>query len=132
MKFNRCFGCIRVLPTPGGVCPHCGYDNITGPGAQPSHTLPCGTVLNKQYVLGRSLGQGGFGITYIGYDLNLELPVCIKEYYPEGAAMRVASQSRTVYWGSSENAQGMKRGRESFVKEAKKAAKLRDLDHQVR
>ena len=131
MVFKRCFGCMRELLAPGAVCPHCGFDNMNDPGKQPDHVLRCGTVLNSQYVVGRSLGQGGFGITYIGWDLSLDTPVCIKEYYPEGAAMRSAVQSRAVYWGNSENARGMKQGRDSFVKEARKAVKLRDLSHVV-
>ena len=131
MDFSRCYGCMRELPAPGAVCPHCGYDNTNDPGKQPSHVLPCGTVLNGKFIIGRTLGQGGFGITYIGYDLNLEIPVCIKEYYPEGSAMRSATQSRMVYWGTSENAQSMKESRKSFVKEAQKAVKLRDLSHVV-
>ncbi len=131
MEFKRCFGCMRELSSPGAVCPHCGFDNANDPGKQPSHFLPCGTVLNGQYIVGRSLGQGGFGVTYIGWDLNLDLPVCIKEYFPEGAAMRSASQSRAVYWGTSENAQNLRQGREGFVKEARKAVKLRDLGHVV-
>ena len=131
MDFNRCYGCMRELNAPGGVCPRCGYDNTNGPASQPSHVLPCGTVLNGQYVVGRSLGQGGFGITYIGYDLNLEFPVCIKEYYPEGSAMRSATQSSMVYWGTSENAQELKDRRKSFVREAQRAVKLRDLSHVV-
>ena len=131
MEFNRCYGCMRALPEPVGICPHCGYNNATASATQPGHALPCGTILNGKYVVGRSLGQGGFGITYIGYDLNLELPVCIKEYFPEGAAMRSATVSREVFWGTSENATGLKNRRESFVKESRKAAKLRDLRHVV-
>lgn len=131
MEFNRCFGCMRELDAPGAVCPHCGYDNANDPSRQPSHVLSCGTVLDGQYVVGRSLGQGGFGITYLGYDLKLEMPVCIKEYYPEGAAMRSATQSSMVYWGSSENAQSLRDSRKSFVKEAQKAVKLRNLSHVV-
>jgi serine/threonine protein kinase len=108
MEFKRCYGCMRELDAPGTVCPHCGYDNTNDPKKQPSHVLSCGTILNGQYMVGRSLGQGGFGITYIGYDLNLEIPVCIKEYYPEGYASRSATQSHMVYWGTSENAQEKK------------------------
>ena len=131
MELKRCYGCMRELSAPGIVCPHCGFDNTKDPASQPSHVLPCGTVLNGQYLVGRSLGQGGFGITYIGYDLNLEIPVCIKEYYPEGSASRVAGQSSGVYWGSSDYAQTLRDGRTSFVREARKAVKLRDLNHVV-
>ena len=132
MTFKLCYRCMQELPTSGGVCPHCGYDNQKDPLRQPSHVLPCGTILENRYVIGRSLGQGGFGITYIGFDLKLELRVCIKEYYPEGAAMRSSSQNCTVYWGTSENSQTLRDSRTSFVKEARKAVKLRDLGHVVK
>ena len=128
MDFMRCYGCMKPLDAPRGICPHCGYDNREGPKAQQPHALPCGTVLNGRYVVGRVLGQGGFGITYIGWNVSLDMPVCIKEYYPDGAAMRSASQSRQVCWGVSDNARNLKQGRESFVREARKAVKLRDLD----
>lgn len=131
MEFMRCYGCMEELTDPGAVCPRCGFDNTAGPGQQPNHVLPCGTVLNGQYIVGRSIGQGGFGITYIGLDLHLQTRVCIKEYYPEGAAMRSARQSSLVLWGSSENAQTLRQGRENFVKEARRAVRLRDLRHVV-
>ena len=134
MEFNRCYGCMRELNAPDGVCPHCGYDNIKDPldpQKQPVHLLPCGTVLDGKYVLGRSLGQGGFGITYIGYNLKLKIPVCIKEYYPQGYATRSSTQSRMVYWLNSEDARNMRERRESFVKEAQMAVSLRNLSHVV-
>lgn len=131
MEFRRCYNCMRELDAPGAVCPHCGFDNTGGLNTQPGHMLKCGTILNGRYVVGRSLGQGGFGITYIGYDLRLDIPVCIKEYYPEGAAMRPSNQSGMIFWASSENAQRLRDGRQSFVKEAQKADKLRDLKNVV-
>ena len=132
MEFKRCYSCMHTLDSPGAVCPHCGYDNTKAPAAQPDYILPCGTVLNGRYVLGRMLGQGGFGISYIAYNLALDMTVCIKEYFPAGAAMRSAANSRLVLWSGGENAEELKRGRESFVKEARKAVKLRDLSHVVK
>ena len=123
---------MEALETADAVCPRCGFDNAAGPKAQPAHALPCGTILAGRYVAGRMLGQGGFGITYIGYNLALEMPVCIKEYYPEGAVMRSSTQSRAVYWGTSERARELQSKRESFVKEAQKTVKLRDLNHVVK
>ena len=87
MEFSRCYSCMQTLNTPGAVCPHCGYDNTAGPAAQPDYILPCGTVLDGRYVIGKKLGQGGFGISYIAYNLALDTTVCIKEYFPAGAAM---------------------------------------------
>ena len=132
MELTRCFACMQELDSPGGVCPHCGFDNTKGLSGQPAHALPCGSVLAGHYLVGKVLGQGGFGITYIGWNLSLEMPVCIKEYFPAGAAMRSASQSSCVLWGGGESAAELKRGRESFVKEARKAVKLSDLGSVVK
>ena len=132
MEFSRCYSCMQTLDAPGAVCPHCGYDNTAGPAAQPDYILPCGTVLDGRYVIGKKLGQGGFGISYIAYNLALDTTVCIKEYFPAGAAMRSAANSRIVLWSGGEIAAELRRGRESFVKEARKAVKLRDLTHVVK
>ena len=46
------------------------------------------------YVLERVLGQGGFGITYLAKDTNLDQRVAIKEYLPIDVATRL--QDSTV------------------------------------
>ena len=50
--------------------------------------LPMGALLNGRYMTGKVLGVGGFGITYLGYDLTLEIKVAVKEYMPSGLATR--------------------------------------------
>ena len=128
MDFTRCYSCMQELDRPGGRCPRCGNDNTTLARSQPSHALPCGYLLHGRYVIGKTLGQGGFGMTYIGWDLALETRVCIKEYFPAGAAMRSSTMSTTVTWSGGNNAEELKGGRESFIKEARKAVKLRKLN----
>ncbi len=127
MDFTRCYSCMQELNRSDSRCSHCGCDNITVAKAQPSHALPCGYLLHGKYVIGKTLGQGGFGVTYIGWDLALETRVCIKEYFPAGAAMRSSTMSTSVTWSGGSNAEELKRGRDSFIKEARKAAKLRKL-----
>ena len=75
--------CMRcMLPTEGAqICPHCGYE---AGGDAPAHVLSPGTVLNDRYLIGEVIGQGGFGITYIGRDLRLNMRIAVKEYYPNG------------------------------------------------
>ena len=67
MKVNRCMKCMRE--TDAYPCPHCGY---TG-RPQPDYALRQGTILNGKYLIGCVLGQGGFGITYVGWVLSLEI-----------------------------------------------------------
>ena len=43
--------------------------------------LPLGTIL-KEYEVESVLGVGGFGITYLAKDSNLDKLVVIKEYLP--------------------------------------------------
>jgi hypothetical protein len=56
------------------ICEHCA-DNENIPNLP--HELPIGTMLKGQYMVGKELGQGGFGITYMGWDCNLDIPVAI-------------------------------------------------------
>ena len=69
-----CYGCFREKGP--GICPYCGYDDTE---EQPFLALPPGTILNGRYMTGKVLGVGGFGITYLGYDLTLEIKVAIKD-----------------------------------------------------
>ena len=59
---------------------------------QPLHALPQGHRL-QEYELVRVLGFGGFGMTYLGFDHNLDKAVAIKEYLPSDIATRTADHS---------------------------------------
>ena len=59
---------------------------------QPLHALPQGHRL-QEYELMRVLGFGGFGMTYLGFDHNLDKAVAIKEYLPSDIATRTADRS---------------------------------------
>jgi serine/threonine protein kinase len=82
--------CISCMEDDSGapVCPKCGAS------AQIPHTnnlqLAPRTVLRQQYLIGRALGHGGFGITYLAYDIGLQSRLAIKEYMPSGVAGRSA------------------------------------------
>ena len=118
-----CLGCMREMNSPG-VCPHCGCD-AAGYEA-PVHQLRPGSILNGKYLVGRSLGEGGFGITYIGFDLNLELRVAIKEYYPNGLVTRQVGGTMSVISFTTQGEQYGK-GLDRFVQEARSLAKFYDL-----
>ena len=87
------------------------------------HHLPPRTILKGQYLVGCALGEGGFGITYIGWDLFLHIPVAIKEYFPSGVVIRDQGQCTvSVFAGKDE--QSFLKGRESFFREAQKVARF--------
>ena len=76
-----CSICNSPLSDSAGPCAVCGTPTAAG-----SRSLPVGTHLqNGKYSLGRILGEGGFGITYLGAHRHLQLTVAIKELFPERA-----------------------------------------------
>jgi len=109
------------------VCEHCGFEEGT---RNAPHQLQIGTVLREQYRIGRVLGQGGFGITYLGWDLYLDTAVAIKEYYPSGAVMRDAAVSTTVS-DVSGNGERFRANRERFLREAKVLARFSQVPEVV-
>lgn len=74
------------------------------PPAADAAALPAGLRLNE-YQIERTLGGGGFGITYLARDGNLDLPVAIKEYFPHDVAQRGPAHAVQVRAGA-EDAQG--------------------------
>ena len=111
-------------------CPHCGYDPAKCPS--PSFVLRPGTTLRGKYVIGAVLGQGGFGITYIGWDLSIQRKVAIKEYYPSGQVSRSVTNGSAVEWHTSEQARFARdSGMEIFLKEARKMARVADIPQVV-
>lgn len=120
---NMCYRCMSK--TVNGVCTKCGFENEK---YMPSpHQLKPGTVLNGKYILGSCIGEGGFGITYVGYDLNLDMKVAIKEHFPNGMVMRDISDSDSVSVYSQGNKEKYNIGKDKFIKEAKALAKCENL-----
>ncbi|MCM1244423.1 MAG: PASTA domain-containing protein [Roseburia sp.] len=93
---NLCIGCMRPLDQEGG-CSFCGlkqeeYSPI------PRCLMP-GTELAERYVTGKVLGEGSFGITYMGWDKYMDIPVAIKEYFPSDMVSRdvICGSDNSVY-----------------------------------
>ena len=104
------------------VCPACGR-RPSEYEAAPFH-LPPGTVLRNKYLVGGVLGAGGFGITYVGRDMTLDMKVAIKEFYPREMASRSTSSSAQVYVLKGGAGDGYQRGKERFLHEAQLLARL--------
>ena len=123
MEIHRCMKCMHDLSGGITVCPECG--RAYGRANAESFALKPGTILDGKYLVGEMLGQGGFGITYIGFDLLLEQKVAIKEYYPMSTGMVSRDGHSTVVWSSVMMGKtGTQKGFDSFLKEARKMAKL--------
>lgn len=129
MQINRCISCENEIS--GYPCPHCGFDAASY--QQPEYALPCDTVLHGRYLIGKVLGQGGFGITYVGWDLALEIKVAVKEYYPSGQVYRSSSMGRNLLWNTGEQALELRQnGLNAFLREARKMAKVGEIPQVIR
>ena len=120
MAGKRCYGCMNIK-TSSPVCEHCGYNEYAG---NEPHQLPCGTLLQGQYTVGKVLGQGGFGITYIGWDHRLNIPVAIKEFYPSGFVNRDCRYSLSLTTYENQQGEFLRNTRERFIREAQTLARL--------
>jgi serine/threonine protein kinase len=115
---SRCPNCFSApLSTP---CRRCGWASGLD---NPPPALALGTVLDGRYRIGRVLGHGGFGITYLAWDENLHLRLAIKEYLPRDSATRAPDGvSLAVYSGPA--AEQFAYGLERFLEEARALARF--------
>lgn len=112
-----CYNCFRQLQETDMECPYCHYDLQSDRTKYPL-ALPIGYVLYDMYVLGRVLGQGGYGITYLAWDNILCTRVAVKEYFPEvGAARDIHTCHVTA--NSAQKMAEYQSGKENFLKEAR-------------
>ncbi len=90
--------------------------------AQPTHqnALATGSML-MEYRLESVLGAGGFGITYLAFDTNLEKKVAIKEYLPSSVAVRSGT---TVLPTSAGQEQDYRWGLDRFIQESRTLARF--------
>lgn len=72
-----CYSCMNEIKD-GNYCYKCMKENVP---ESSSHQLKAGTVLHGKYFVGNPIGEGGFGITYIGMDTVLGKRVAIKEFF---------------------------------------------------
>lgn len=115
---NICLGCMADKGD-DSVCKLCGFDE----GKTEIHRLRIRprSILKDQYLIGKVLGQGGFGITYLGLDLVLHKKVAIKEFLPSMLATRSEDKTTVVpYSGNQE--QFFQQGLQSFIGEARNVA----------
>ena len=119
MDYNQL--CMQCMKTKGEyeVCPYCGYVEGTPP-KEVFHLYPR-TVLSERYIIGKVIGFGGFGVTYIAWDKTLNISVAIKEFFPNGLVNRVPGEKEVAIYSGKREQQyinGLKR----FLNEARHMA----------
>ena len=88
------------------------------------HYLRKETRLIGRYTIKSVLGQGGFGITYLGMDELYQRKVAIKEFFPQGIVTRNTEYEDTVTVTYVEEKADYEKGKERFLKEARTMAKF--------
>jgi len=119
---NLCPSCFKES-NGTAPCPYCGYDS-----RKPLDDwvkLPPGFVLEERYVMGHSIGHGGFGITYLAYDTHLQQRIAIKEYFPIGLSSRQHS-TFAVASISHEMKDGFETGKRKFLEEAQNLVQFKN------
>jgi len=109
-----CMGCMAQKGK-AAVCAHCGYFDR---GPENPLQLPPRTTLEGKYLIGRALGQGGFGITYLAWDLERNQKLAIKEYFPLQISTR-AQDHLTVNPISAKTRNDLEYGLNKFAEEAR-------------
>lgn len=80
-----CMSCMNEVPAGAAACPTCGFN---GTQKNPEYCLPIGYRLNNRYIIGAHKLHDGDCVTYVGYDLSLNMPVEVREFLPKGAVTR--------------------------------------------
>ena len=106
-----------------GECRNCGYHAEESSAAK-DYLAPF-TILKEKYLLGKSLGQGGFGITYLAENMQSGLRCCIKEYFPSGLLQGRAPDGALVL-ADEENRPEYEEGKQRFIEEACALQELRE------
>lgn len=115
-----CMGCMQPISEFSDNCYHCGYPAT---GQNPEGYLPVRTRLGERYVIGRALEKRGDAIVYIGYDKTAKNTVLVREFFPDGIAVRLSLQ--VVAADGKETA--FDECFEQFRKQSRTIARLREV-----
>lgn len=119
-----CYSCMAELSGNVNTCPKCG-SHIPYAPADARDLLP-GTLLQRRFVVGRSLGHGGFGITYIAYDTHLKTLRAIKEFFPGKADVRRDGQQNLII--NIQQEENVRKYQSRFLREARMMS-IASLNH---
>ena len=119
-----CPNCLNELRGEESVCTSCGKDATI---ENSLNCLPVGTKLNgrggHRYIIGKTLGEGGFGTTYIAKDLADGTLVAVKEYLPKPCGI---TRSGLKVYPTCQN-EIYRHGLQRFLSEASMLHAVRDI-----
>lgn len=122
LRYENCPNCFA--PMSGTViCPSCGNDYTKS--KQYPGILPAFTFLNNRYLIGRVLGKGGFGITYVAKDIVSNKICAVKEYMPSEYSSRSNGTMNITPYDNDKARYVFEHGREKFKLEAQTLMRLR-------
>jgi len=117
---NLCMGCMEDKGN-AGKCKNCGFTESTTP--ESPYYLQPRTVLQNKYLVGRALGQGGFAITYLAWDMNLGIKLAIKEYFPLDLVYRIPGNNMVMAHSQAQDTIFV-HDMEKFLQEARDLARF--------
>ena len=117
---------MEAIDPSAAVCPRCGY--AVGTPAENMLQLEPGSVLENRYLIGRSLGYGSFGITYIAWDGKLERKVAIKEFLPSQFATRQVRQQPLEITNEEKYQRQFAAGKKKFLEEGRKLSQTNGIE----
>ena len=124
MKCPNCFSHTAE----GKKCAVCGYEIKE---AECIEDLKLFHKLKNRYVIGRSLGAGGFGITYMAYDTVDDKRVCVKEYFPMGLVVR-DRDGVSIQYTRQNRIQEFEHGIQRFIDEANIISEMKNISGVVK
>ena len=119
---KRCYSCFKLYDDFEKVCPYCGREEIIE--VQEPIYLEPGSLLNRRYLIGESIGAGGFGIIYKAWDSKLETIVAVKEFFASRLVTRAKGQKKVIINSKSKEEFVYRKNR--FLAEARTMAQFGD------
>lgn len=117
---HLCMSCMREIGDEN-QCPYCGF-HADSPQLAPY--LPLRTVVAERYLAGKLLDYNGDGATYMGWDLEMNAPVTIREFLPDSIAERREDLTLVPMAGCEITYRGCY---QSFLELWRKLARMRGL-----
>ncbi len=122
----KCINCFEEVRDDAKFCPFCGFD-IGEYTPAPYHLTPQ-TVIGGRFIIGKVIGEGGFGITYKACDTVLGAKYAVKEYYPAEISGRGSkSESGNTIFPFAGEEKNFADGLERFEKEVRRMTEFDGL-----